>query len=153
MSWHRTDFCRRGIRGQPLALEEGYNSELQTGGNLDLAQRHLAQIPGRSREARAAATIRREIMARQRRQQRIEDELAGDQRGRYARTLDQQWVRDGLEVQVSATGNHKTTLHIEYIFCGRVFMDQAAAWDTWRQLGFTRVICSDGFTQRTTWDL
>jgi hypothetical protein len=91
--------------------------------------------------------------AQRRAAERAAEQALAARRGEYAEGLDRGFVREGLEVQrVEARGR---VLYIEYIGCGRVFLDRFAGEppraDDLRALGFTSVRCHNGVA--TYWDL
>lgn len=114
-------------------------------GTWEQRMHHLGAIDGRAPE-------HREAVRQQRALQRSREASMEAQRRAVAAQLDDGLVRDGFEVQrTEARGRGGAVLFVEYVGCGRVFLDRflARSGADLRALGFTSVQCSTGFT---TWD-
>ena len=115
-------------------------------GTWEQRMHHLGAIPEGAAERRAATRMQREL-------QRARDASLEAQRHQVAAQLDEALVRDGFEVtRTEARGHGGTTLFVEYVGCGRVFLDRflARSGADLRALGFASVRCSTGFN--TYWD-
>jgi len=118
--------------------------------NMPSARRYAERVTKRFRsEYRDAQRLLQKIERREREQARAQQEREQATRERYAQNLDHIFIRQGIEVRsVRATGRYGTTLRINYVLCGRVFLDRFAtneAIATIRRFGFRRIECRSGF--------
>ena len=74
----------------------------------------------------------------------------------FAENLEVQLLNQRKDTTVKAKGKDETTLHLTYVFCGRVFaldLEKAGILDEARRLGFKRFVCSDGYDGGGSMDL
>ena len=134
-------------------MAEGYDAKTRFGGRLDEAEKHLNAASGGGGPPPASTQMLKEIAERRKRENQFVEkataEMMRSMRATYAQNMDSAFIRTGVEVnKVMVTGDHGTTLHIDYALCGRAFIDRVAGEaDTQRalrKLGFRRIECSSG---------
>jgi hypothetical protein len=79
-------------------------------------------------------------------------------RQKVADNWESMMLEEGQDAYANAGGKCGTTLRITWIGCGRPFVHQlqnsdAVVAKTFRDMGFTRVVCSDGFYATASGDL
>jgi leucyl-tRNA synthetase len=78
-------------------------------------------------------------------------------RDALAKSIENEMLDKGFNVDVSATGPDHTTLHLKYIFVSKVFAHQLSEngefFEQLRAAGFKKLICTDGYDETWTWKL
>lgn len=115
-----------------------------------------AQPPATHPESAAAKKVRER---KEKDEKYVRETVQRLVRRAYAKSMQEQLWRDGIECKLSTTGPDETTLYLQYIFAGDAFRFQfgeksvepnAAAL---REMGFKKVQISDGYDYGWVWTL
>lgn len=135
------------------ALAYGYVPKERLGGDLEEAEKHLAEIPDGSKESKQREKLQKEIDDRRKRTAVV---WYRAERKNIADQLDLAFIKAGINVDsVQAVGKDNTILRVNYALCSRVFFDRMTPTEavaSWRSKGFTRVECR-AFDQGISLDL
>lgn len=78
-----------------------------------------------------------------------------DARRLYARELEHRLLDEGMNVTVTTSGRHATTLRVEYILVSKVWAhklgNDGKTIPTIRNMGFEKFILTDGYDETYTW--
>ena len=121
--------------------------------DLKAAREALARVPDANRDSKAVRKAEAAYSKAEKKEALARKLAARTMRRLYAEKLDGDLISGGIEGSIKATGDEGTTLRIETILCGRVFLNRmfggAKEQGTLHTLGFKRIACNAGFTTTT----
>jgi hypothetical protein len=127
------------------------------------AKQHLDAVrPPLSDAQQARLTkLRSEWISQDRRTTALSKKLAAkymvQQRKQFAAKLENDYLDQGLDITVSATGSQSTVLRLKWILVSRVmahqFSKNAELFANLRDAGFSRLVITDGYDETWYWDI
>jgi len=137
-----------------LAYNYHPTGDNKTWGRLDEASDHLALIPREAKEYADAQKLLKEV-ARRQAEMDAWSKIAA--RETYANTLEREYLKKGMDVDISLSGADKTTIRFKYVLMSRPMvyqmMTDAEVTNTLRSVGFKKIIFTDGYYQTWNQDL
>lgn len=135
-----------------LAYNYHPKGENKSWGRVDEARSHLALIP---REAKEYAEVQKLLDEVTRRQAEIDAWAKVAARDVYANMLEQEYLKKGMDVDISLSGADKSTIKFKYILISRPLvyqlMNDSDFMSNLRSAGFKKVIFTDGYYH--TWNI
>jgi len=121
----------------------------------------LSQIPDNAPEYKEAQALLKKVnKLKEKDLAGIREETAKDMRAKrilYAPLLETRFLDKGYDISVKILGKDATTLQLRYVLTTRVMVHHiskdAELIKTWRDMGFKKVIFTDGFRSKWIMDL
>ena len=123
------------------------------------ARRHLGAIPKDSPHGRKAEALRIQADTQQARirneERKAEAATQALARSLFAKELENHYLDKGINADVTTSGPDKANLHIKWALVSKVAAHQLGKngefWKSMRQLGFKKVILTDGYDESFSW--
>ena len=138
------------------ALADGYKptGKDRSWGRVKDARQHLEQIQPTDKEYAEAQRLIQEVG---RREAEIEKWAQAFARQYYSDELEKVYLSKGMDVEVSVSGTDNTTIKLKYVLMSRPLVYQmtndSSVTGKLRELGFKKIIFTDGYRNTWTHDL
>jgi hypothetical protein len=124
----------------------------RTWGRLGDAENHLDAIKPEDKEAKEAARLRKEIAVRRADAEKVSQMAV---RELYAKELERNYLKNGLDVHITLGGTYKTNMTMKFVLFSRPLVYNLVNSDEFmspvREAGFKKVTFTDGY--RDSWSI